>query len=143
MSRIGAISLKQPNYLVPWFLTKELMKQIDGLVPRYYHMRLRLYFNRFGCLRCSKRRVLYGCNGLCLKCLGLVSDRLKRTDRTLWRRYGVPPAVASRNLLARMLSARDFLSDFRPGRGGRQKKKMVSAARRRRFGRISAGRQCL
>jgi len=98
---------------LPWFLNKELLRRIEELLPYYYHARFRLYFNRYGCMRCSKKNVMYGCNGLCPKCLALISDRLKRSDRAMKRRYGVDPASAPHALLRRMMSARELLADFR------------------------------
>jgi hypothetical protein len=100
---------------LPWFLNKELLRTIEGLLPYYYHARFRIYFNRFGCMRCSKKTVMYGCNGLCLKCLGLISDRLKRSDQAMKRRYGVDSASAPNALLKRLISARGLLADFRRG----------------------------
>ena len=99
---------------LPWFLNKELLGRIQKLLPYYYHARFRLYFNRYGCMRCGRKNVMYGCNGLCTKCLALISDRLKRSDRAMKRRYGVDPASASRALLRRMMSARELLADIRP-----------------------------
>jgi hypothetical protein len=98
---------------LPWFLNKELLRRIEELLPYYYHARFRIYFNRYGCMRCSKKTVMYGCNGLCLKCLALISDRLKRSDRAMQRKYGVKAASAPHALLKRMMSARELLADLR------------------------------
>jgi hypothetical protein len=75
---------KFPPYL-PWFVPRDVYLQIYELVPKVYFRRFSAYFRRYGCLRCGRKRVLYGANVLCLYCLGLVSDRLKICDRLLER----------------------------------------------------------
>lgn len=74
---------KTLHFFPPWFLTKEVMRKVEALLPYYYHTRFRFYFDRYGCVRCGKKDVEYcGC-GLCLPCNGLINDRLKRTDQAM------------------------------------------------------------
>jgi hypothetical protein len=97
----------------PWFLSKGVKMQIEALVPPYYHKRFRLYFDRYGCVRCSRKRVLYAGCGLCLPCLGLISDRLKRLDGRLKSLIGPDPRVSNVAFLRRRRVARELLADFR------------------------------
>ena len=100
----------------PWFLSREVIKEVAALLPSYYHKRFRVYFDRYGCLRCNRKRVLYGGNGLCLTCIGLVGDRLKRLDQKLKDQCGPDPDGPTKAFLRRRQSARELLADFREGR---------------------------
>jgi hypothetical protein len=97
----------------PWFLSGSVRRQVEALLPGYYHKRFRLYFDRYGCVRCSRKRVLYAGSGLCVHCIGLVSDRLKRLDAKLKRMVGVDPWAGNRAFLRRRRTARELLADFR------------------------------
>lgn len=96
---------------IPWFVSREIYKQMYSLLPKIYFRRLSTYFRRYGCLRCSKRFVLYGGSGLCKRCLGLVSDRLKICDRILERRHASHSHKAKR-YLHRATTARALLADL-------------------------------
>jgi hypothetical protein len=96
---------------VPWFVSRETYEQMYNLLPKIHFRRLSTYFKRYGCLRCSKRLVVYGANGLCKRCLGLVSDRLKACDRVLERRYAGRFQKADR-YLHRSKTARALLADL-------------------------------
>ena len=97
----------------PWFLSKEVLRQIEALLPYYYHKRLRFYFDRHGCLRCERKDIIYGCSGLCLHCVGLISDRLKVTDKRMKKRHEKKPTAVAEKFLRRRDSARQMLRDLR------------------------------
>ena len=97
----------------PWFLAKNVLRKIEALLPYYYHKRFRFYFDRYGCLRCSCKNVIYSCSGLCHRCQALINDRLKRSDRAMKRMYGASPDLPSEVFLRRMTTARELLKDFR------------------------------
>ena len=101
------------DFLLPWFVTKDTVRKIESLLPYYYHVRFRLYFDRYGCVRCARKNVIYGCNGLCLPCVGIITNRLKQTDRQMRRRYAKQPGPPSKAFLRRLTSARELLADFR------------------------------
>jgi hypothetical protein len=96
---------------VPWFVSRDTYAQMYRSLPKIYFRRFSTYFHRYGCLRCSKRFVIYGANGLCKPCLGLVSDRLKICDRVLERRYADRFKKADR-YLHRSKTARALLADL-------------------------------
>jgi len=104
--------LRELHVFPPWFLTKEVMRKIEALVPYYYHTRFRFYFDRYGCVRCGHKDVEYCCGGLCKPCNGLINDRLKRTDRAMKRRYGSSKDVPCIGFLKRLNSARELLADL-------------------------------
>ena len=99
----------------PWFLSRELLKQVEALLPSHYQRRFRIYFDKYGCIRCRRKRVLYGGNGLCLPCIGLVSDRMDRIDAKLRNAGLLDPKGPAKAFLRRRQSARDLLADFRGG----------------------------
>lgn len=103
------------HFFPPWFLSKDLLKKIDALLPYYYHMRFRFYFDRYGCVRCGRKNVEYCCSGLCKPCNGLINDRLKRSDRAMRRRYDMGNQIPCKTLLKRLNSARELLADLRGG----------------------------
>ncbi len=97
----------------PWFLTKSLVRKIEALLPYYYHTRFRFYFDRYGCVRCARKDVVYCCSGLCLPCTGLITDRLKRSDRAMKWQYDTSQKLPCRAFLRRLKSARELLADFK------------------------------
>ena len=99
----------------PWFLSRDLLKQVDALLPSLYHKRFRIYFDKYGCIRCRRKRVLYGANGLCLPCIGLVSDRMDRIDAKLRGAGLLDPKGPTKAFLRRRQTAREMLADFRRG----------------------------
>jgi hypothetical protein len=106
----------------PWFLTRTVLKEIQKLVPPDYHRRFRAYFDHYGCVRCEKTDVLYGCNGLCLACVGLISDRMKSLKRKQ-REKPIPVQENVRwDLRRRRELARDLLADFRRNTGRKRLK---------------------
>jgi hypothetical protein len=66
------------SLLLPWFLTKRATIAIRSNVPKHYQIRMRNYFDDYGCLRCSTHRGQHKSNGLCSRCSGLILARLKR-----------------------------------------------------------------
>jgi hypothetical protein len=67
------------SLLLPWFLPKRATMAIRSNVPKNYQMRMRNYFDDYGCLRCGTHRGQHRGNGLCHRCCGLVLMRLKRS----------------------------------------------------------------
>jgi hypothetical protein len=66
------------SLLLPWFLTKRATLAIRSNVPKHYQIRMRNYFEDYGCLRCNTHRGQHKGNGLCHRCSGLILARLKR-----------------------------------------------------------------
>ena len=58
---------KQMNDLIfqPWFLPKSTYVTIARMVPREYLLRMRDYFERYGCMRCGCRTKLHFAHGMC------------------------------------------------------------------------------
>lgn len=99
----------------PWFLSRSVQRQVEALLPSYYHKRFRLYFGRYGCVRCNRKNVRHAGNGLCEHCIGLIGDRLKRLDAKLKDAIGSDPRAGNEAFLRRRRTARELLADFREG----------------------------
>lgn len=97
----------------PWFVPMEVFKQFQRLLPSVYHQRFRLYFDRYGCIRCKRKQVLYGCSGLCISCLPLVDSRLRQVDKDMKKLYGGKKTAPAKRFLSGRESARQLLADLR------------------------------
>lgn len=67
--------------LQPWFLTRPVAFAIQNLIPQDFRFKMRDFFVDWGCLRCGRRNVLYGTNGLCIGCIRTVYYRLLSTAK--------------------------------------------------------------
>jgi hypothetical protein len=59
----------------PWFLPQRTAYMIRSLVPHAFWMKMRHYFDDYGCLVCESRNG-YHSNGLCCKCHNRLRIRL-------------------------------------------------------------------
>jgi hypothetical protein len=91
----------------------EVFKQFQRLLPAFYHQRFRLYFDRYGCIYCKRKQVLYGGSGLCISCLPLINDRLRQVDKNMRRLYGAKKSQPAKRFLSGRESARELLADLR------------------------------
>jgi hypothetical protein len=96
-----------------WFLTEDIKRQIDRILPSFYRRRFRIYFERYGCVRCNRKKVMYGGNGVCRDCLYLLGDRLKRIDAKLKGTGEPEESKPTQAFLRRRRAARELLADFR------------------------------
>jgi hypothetical protein len=105
--------------LPPIFLTRKLHKSIERLLPAGHHLRLRLYFDTYGCLRCLHKDVIYGGNGFCRLCLGAIGKRLRKLDKELRGNLSDPQPDLEEAYLRPYNSARQLLADLIPRFGKR------------------------
>ena len=82
-------------FLQPWFLPKDIFLEIRRLLPSAQLLKLRYYFEDYGCLKCGRANVMYRSNGLCENCSIVVRSRivlsLKRRFDKLGRRCDGTP----------------------------------------------------
>jgi hypothetical protein len=90
-----------------------VFKQFQRLLPALYHQRFRLYFDRYGCIHCKRRQVLYSCSGLCISCLPLVDGRLRQVDKDMKKLYGGKKCAPAKRFPSGRESARQLLADLR------------------------------
>ncbi len=105
--------------LPPLFLTSRLRKSIERLLPTEHHLRLRLYFETYGCLHCQRKKVIYGGNGFCQRCLNVIRKRLRKVDQRLRTRFSDPSPDLQEEYLRPYSSARHLLADLIPQFGKR------------------------
>jgi len=111
---LPALRTKEDHVLPPIFLTRKLRKSIERLLPAGHHQRLRLYFDTFGCLRCSCNDLIYGANGFCRLCLRMLERRLGKIDAELRKRLSEPVPDLEEAYLRPYRSARKLLADLVP-----------------------------
>jgi hypothetical protein len=63
-------------FMQPWFVPKPIYLAIRRLLPNIHLMKMRHYFDDYGCLRCGKTDALYGASGLCHSCNVIVRSRI-------------------------------------------------------------------
>ena len=63
--------------LEPWFLPQETAYAILQLLPLSHKRKWSHYFENYGCLRCSRKKVNHFSTGMCMRCRLKVNDRLK------------------------------------------------------------------
>lgn len=63
-------------FMQPWFVPKAIYLAIRRLLPNIHLMKMRYYFDDYGCLRCGKSDVLYAAAGLCRACNVIVRSRI-------------------------------------------------------------------
>jgi hypothetical protein len=112
--------------LSPFFLTNQVRRNIERVLPPGYHRRMSLYFECYGCIGCKRKDVLYVCNGLCRPCLKRITKRLQKIDRKLESESHTFKDDRDEAYLLRFRSAREMLSDLLP-KGGKpvSKKNLV------------------
>lgn len=106
--------LRTAQSLPPFFLTAESRRNIERLLPNQHYQRLRLYFDTFGCIRCSQSDVLYGSNGLCRTCINTIGKRLRKLDVKLRAVFPNKPEHLEESFLRPYRSARRLLADLVP-----------------------------
>ncbi len=68
--------LNDDIFMQPWFVPKPVYLAIRRLLPNIHLMKMRHYFDDYGCLRCGDNDALYGASGLCHACNVVVRSRL-------------------------------------------------------------------
>lgn len=110
---------KTGKTLPPFFLTLKLRRTIERLLPSEHHQRLHLYFDTYGCIRCSRKNVIYGANGICRVCVHTIQVRLRKIDKELRARLPEAPPDLAEAYLQPYRSARELLADLVPTMGTR------------------------
>ena len=75
-------------FLQPWFMSKPVYLEVRRLLPSSQLMKMRYYFDDYGCLKCGSRSSLYGCNGMCKRCNIIVRGRIIVSLKKRFRRIG-------------------------------------------------------
>jgi hypothetical protein len=107
----------QPNpdediFLQPWYMPKPVSLQMRKILPSVHLAKMRYYFDDHGCLRCERRDLLYGSNGMCENCSVIVRHRLANCLNKRLRNVGVMENF-SHTLSDCVSSAREIIGDRR------------------------------
>jgi len=113
MARYKIAACREINFFLPMFLSKAARIELTKLLPPYYQNRMRLYFSRFGCLRCGRRDAAHYAHGMCGSCDALIGGRLKMLDRKYGALYKERESEAARHLIKRLTSAKELLRDLK------------------------------
>jgi|HubBroStandDraft_2_1064218.scaffolds.fasta_scaffold59022_3 hypothetical protein len=76
-------------FLQPWFVSKAEYVAVRRILPPSQMLKMRYYFDDYGCLKCEKLKVLYGSNGLCRQCSIIVRARLVLALKRRFKKLGV------------------------------------------------------
>jgi len=106
------------TFLQPWFVSAEIAKSIRRLLPVTHFHKMRFYFDDWGCMRCEKKGVIYGANGMCCRCAQTVQHRVVSSFR---KRQGTTlPLTRSPEVCSRVESAKALLGDLVRHRSSRR-----------------------
>ena len=82
-------SLDDEIFLQPWYLPRETFLAIRELLPSAQLLKMRYYFDDYGCLKCGKLDVGYSSNGMCARCAIVVRSRVVASLRRRFEKIGV------------------------------------------------------
>lgn len=98
-------------FLQPWFIDFETGCAIRRLLPEACFRKLRFYFDDWGCMICRKKKVAYGCNGMCSTCTQRIQKRLfSCLQKRGLQQIGLSPCQQSE--YDRVRGAKTLLSDL-------------------------------
>jgi hypothetical protein len=87
-----AVKLGGPEdelFLQPWFLSRSTYDAIRRLLPPSQMLKMRYYFEDYGCLKCGNLNALYCSNGLCRGCSIVVRARVALALKRRFKKLGV------------------------------------------------------
>jgi hypothetical protein len=103
-------------FLQPWFLPNDVSRQIRRLLPNIHLMKMRYYFEEYGCIRCERRDILYATNGLCENCAPLIRGRVVICLKKRLKSVGVSESQQYDALDDCVSSAREILEAANRGK---------------------------
>jgi hypothetical protein len=75
-------------FLQPWFVSKPLSLKLRKMLPASQLLKMRYYFEDYGCLRCGRREGLYASNGMCKDCSVVIRARVVMSLARRFRKTG-------------------------------------------------------
>jgi hypothetical protein len=104
-------------FMQPWFIPKPIYLAIRRLLPNIHLMKMRHYFDDYGCLRCGESNAIYGASGFCYACNVIVRCRILRSLKKRLKKAHVKwEETASDHFFDQMNLAQLILSGHTPGR---------------------------
>lgn len=111
-------------FMQPWYLTRKLAIRITKMLPRSHTHKMRMYFEDYGCLKCGKKKVMYGSNGFCARCKDKVMHQMLFTIR---RHFQPSPLELIDRGTKEVRDAWSLLKEFRPA--SQRRAPVVNSAR--------------
>src|SRR5947207_14073992 len=71
-------------FLQPWYLPQQTAAAMRKIMPSEQRHKMKFYFEDYGCMKCGKKKVLYGANGMCRKCHQRVKLRILFAIKRRW-----------------------------------------------------------
>jgi hypothetical protein len=71
-------------FLQPWYLPQQTATAVRRIMPPEQRHKMRFYFEDYGCMRCEKKRVIYGADGMCKRCHQKVKLRILFAIKRRW-----------------------------------------------------------
>jgi hypothetical protein len=102
-------------FLQPWFVPRETAETIRSLLPAIHFRKMRFYFDDWGCMKCEKKGVMYGANGMCSRCAQKVQHRVK----ACLEKRSVAGEAGQPLMCSRVESAKWLLRDLLPRQPGK------------------------
>lgn len=103
-------SLLEDVFLQPWFLPLKVAISLRELLPGDHRHKMRYYFDDYGCMKCGKKHVRYGSNGMCKTCVQQVKLKMLWAIRRRWTASGF--AEEQPRTFKRMADAQRMLRDL-------------------------------
>jgi hypothetical protein len=97
-------------FLQPWYLPLQTAIAIRVLLPAEHRHKMRFYFEDYGCMKCGKKEVRYGSNGLCKICVQQVKLKMLFAIKRRWRKQN--PSELPVRTFKRVAEARRLLRDL-------------------------------
>jgi hypothetical protein len=82
-----ALAERDGSILEPWFQTKSVAYEIRRLQTMVERKSKSLYFEKYGCIHCHKKKHRHACSGICEPCYGKIAERLRVCQRQLQEEY--------------------------------------------------------
>jgi hypothetical protein len=93
-------------FLQPWFLPKPTYLKLRRLLPSSQLLKMRYYFEDYGCLKCGSREGFYASNGMCKPCSIVIRNRvvlsLARRFRKIGAEVNIGPIKRFKNRLVKI-----------------------------------------
>jgi len=76
-------------FLQPWYLPRKTFLAIRQLLPSAQLLKMRYYFDDYGCLKCGKSGGVYSSNGMCARCAIVVRARVVTSLKRRFEKLGI------------------------------------------------------
>jgi hypothetical protein len=76
-----ALADKEQSLLEPWFNSRKVTEEILRLQGVFHRRKFALYYEKWGCIICRKKRTRHGSLGMCQTCHIRIVQRMRRIEQ--------------------------------------------------------------